>query len=187
MNKKNDGDNPLSPSFEHGDNHGDNHPNSQVITPTLDSESESVSTGGKQTMPPGLDWQLAQAARGKRHKIEGITPEQEIQAAIDLSVFALVQKGGGHLGDLHRAFMESRHIIPSDKNLKSWRTAYQAMYDAKPHRVTPDALAEAVRKMVAWKPEICTDPFKVMEQAIGIANPAPGAGANERQAVETYS
>jgi hypothetical protein len=116
-----------------------------------------------------LDWQIAS---GK--PIEKM-PDNFLQEAQDAA--NLVGTGMGVLAldgyELSMAFMQARHIVFTESQIKAQRKAAKAMLEAK---VKPEHVRLAVEKLTE-KNMTVTDLFSVTKTAIDLAHPS-GSGLN---------
>jgi len=116
--------------------------------------------------PLPLEWQIAS---GQEIKLP--TEDQQLQADMHFACMGIC-RGMPAIESLVMSFLQTRKIIPTKSQYKGWQKAFRAMYDAKPNRVSPDHLAQAITELEAWKPGSVVDPFSPMNKAISIANPS---------------
>lgn len=136
----------------------------------IPTDQEEPTTGAKiapiENLP--LDWQIALG----QDEIKLPTEDQNFMADCEIAVMNIC-KGAPHLEKLAMAFVLTRRIFPNKKQFSGWRSAIQAMYDAKPNKVQPEHIITAIQELETWKPGSVQDPYSIQNKARTFANPMP--------------
>jgi hypothetical protein len=143
------------------------------VTKTGDSESPDPSLSvldpkdGAQPAPTllPLDWQVATG----QEQVYVPSESDTFLADCDIAVMN-VCRGAVNLEPLVHEFITVRRIFPQKKQFSGWRTAFQEMYGAKPNRVYPQHICEAILQLTGANMTV-SDPHSVVRTAISLANP----------------
>ena len=96
--------------------------------------------------------------------------EKQFAADVDMACFQICQNNM-HLEPLARAFMESRHIILDPKKRSGHIKALKEMHEAKPNRVKPEHITEAIHEAKdSGIANNIVDLYGIIRMAIGKAN-----------------
>lgn len=126
------------------------------------------STGAK---PAPINLSIENQIAIGQEKIIMPSPDDTFKADCEIAVMN-VCRGAVNLESLATEFITTRRIFPQKKQFSGWRSAFSEMYNAKPNRVYPQHVREAILQLTKAGMTV-SDPFSIVKTAISLANPMP--------------